>query len=68
MMFLEVADRDNIKLLEDRAKSYNLTLDELENESWARTVFDSMEVTAFVKEHPFNPKKLSRKKKLFNID
>jgi len=67
-MFLEVADKENIKLLEDRAKSYNLTLDELENESWARTVFDIMEVSAFVKEHPYNPKKLGRRKRLFNID
>lgn len=67
-MFLEVADAASIKLLKDRAESYNMTLDDLEKESWARTVFDIMETIAYVNEHPYNPKKLNRKKRLFNID
>ena len=66
-MFLEVADQAAIQELTDIAESYGLSLDLLCNESWARTVFDMLEVQKYIREHPYKPQNLKRQKKLFNI-
>lgn len=66
-MFLETADPDTIKEFEDIVKSYGLTIDQMIEESWARTAFDVLQIQEYVREHPYKPKNLMRQKKLFNI-
>ena len=66
-MFLEMADPSTAKELEDIAISYGLTLDLLVNESWARTVFDVLQIQEYVRENPYKPTNMIRSRKLFNI-
>lgn len=66
-MFLEVADDQTISELKELAESYGLSLDLLVEESWARTVFDILQVQEYVRTNPYKPKNLMRTKKLFNI-
>lgn len=67
-MFLEVADPVSIQELKDIAESYNLTLDLLCDQSWARTVFDILQLQEYVRTHPYKSQNLKKRKKLFNID
>lgn len=66
-MFLEVSDPKTIKELEEIAISYGLTLDLLVNESWARTVFDILQIQQYVRENPYKPANVTKVRKLFNI-
>lgn len=65
--FTEVADSQTLKEFTDIVESYGLTLELLENESWARTVFDILQVQQYVRENPYKPANLVRQKKLFAI-
>lgn len=66
-MFLEVADSQTVKEFTELVESYNLTVDQVCNESAARTAFDMLEVQAYLRENPYKPTNLMRSKKLFNI-
>lgn len=66
-MFLEVADEKTIKEFTEIVESYGLTVQELVDESWARTVFDILQVQEYVRENPYKPVNAKRQKKLFNI-
>ena len=66
--FLDTADTESLKKLSDLAESYNLNLDLLCEESWARTVFDILQVQEYVRNNPYKPTNLKRQKRLFNID
>lgn len=65
--FTDIADPKTLQELTDIAESYGLTLDLLCQESWARTAFDILQVQEYVREHPYKPTNLLRKKSLFNI-
>lgn len=66
-MFLEVADPDTIKEFTEFIEGYNLTVDDVVNESWARTAVDILEIQKHIREHPYKPTNLIRQKRLFNI-
>lgn len=66
--FQETADPATLKELTDIIESYNLTLDDVVNESWARTVFDVLQLQQYIRENPYKPHNLVRQKKLFAID
>lgn len=66
-MFLETADPKTIQEFTDIVERYNLTVDDMLNESWARTVFDILQIQQYVKENPYKPKNLMKQKKIFNI-
>lgn len=65
--FLEVADEKTLNELKELIDGYGLTLELLQNESYARTAVDILEVQAYMREHPYKPTNLKRQKKLFNI-
>ena len=65
--FTEVADPRTVQELDEIAKSYGLSLDLLCEESWARTVFDILQIQQYCRENPYKPENLKRHKKLFNI-
>lgn len=66
-MFLEVADPKTVQEFKDLVAGYNMTTDELENESSARVAFDILEVQQYVRTHPYRPTNIMKSKKLFNI-
>lgn len=66
-MFTEVADERTLSELKQIAESYGLSLDLLIEESWARTVFDILQIQEYCRTHPYRPANLSRAKRLFNI-
>lgn len=66
-MFLEVADEATKKELQDIAESYGLSLDLLVSESWARTVFDILQIQEYLRLNPYKPKNVLKTKKLFKI-
>ncbi len=67
MCFLDICDEDTLKELTELVESYNLTLDQMVNESAARTAFDIVEVQKYIKAHPYKPENVKRVKKLFEI-
>lgn len=66
-MFLEVADKDTVAEFEAIVKSYNLTLDQMINESAARTAFDILQIQEYMRNNPYKPQNLKRQKRLFDI-
>lgn len=66
--FTDIADPQTLKELSDLAESYNLTLDLLCEESWARTVFDILQVQEYVRTHPYKKPNMIRQKQLFKIN
>ena len=66
-MFLEAADPATVKEFTELVESYGLTIEQVLNESAARTALDMLEVQAYVKENPYKPTNLMKSKKLFNI-
>lgn len=66
-MFTETADPETLREFTELVEGYGLTIDDMCNESWARTVFDILEIQAYVRENPYKPKNLTRQKKLFDI-
>lgn len=66
-MFLEVADPKTAQEFKDIVASYNLSIEDMCNESWARTAFDILQVQEYVRNHPYKKSNLLRTKKLFNI-
>ena len=66
-MFLEVADPQTKKEFIDLVEGYNLTVDQVCNESAARTALDMLEVQAYLRENKYKPTNILRSKKLFNI-
>lgn len=67
MCILDVADKDTLKELEEWAAGYNFTLDQMCEESAARTAADICEVQKYVREHPYKPENLKRNRKLFSL-
>ena len=67
-MFLEVADPETIREFTDIVESYGLTIDQMLNESAARTAFDILQIQQYVREHPYKRENMLRSKKLFNIN
>lgn len=65
--FLEIADPQTIKEFTELVESYNLTVDDMVNESWARTAFDILQIQEYCRTHPYKPTNLMKHKKLFNI-
>ena len=66
--FLETADEATLKEFEAIAHRYNLTLDQLANESAARTAFDICQIQEYMKSHPYKPENLRKQKKLISLD
>lgn len=67
MSILDVADSDTLKELTDWAASYGFTLDQICEESSARTAADICEVQRYMREHPYKPENMKRSIKLFAI-
>ena len=67
MCFIDVCDEQTLKELEEWATGYNLTIDQLCNESAARTAADIVEVQKYVASHPYKPENVKRVKRLFEI-
>lgn len=65
--FLEAADAKTIEEFTAIAASYNMTIDQLLDESAARTAFDILQVQEYCRTHPYRPTNLMKHKKLFNI-
>ena len=65
--FTETADPDTLKEFTDIIESYGLTLEEVLNESYARTVFDMLQIQQYVRENPYKPANIVRQKRLFDI-
>lgn len=65
--FQETADPVTLKEFTDIVESYNLTLDLMVNESWARTVFDILQLQQYMRENPYKATNLKRQKKLFDL-
>lgn len=66
-MFLETADPETIREFTAIVESYGMTIDDMVNESWARTAFDILQIQEYMREHPYRPTNLKKQKKLFNI-
>lgn len=66
-MFLEVADPKTAEEFTKLIEGYGLTVDQVIEESAARTAVDMLEVQAYMRENPYKPTNLMRSKRLFNI-
>lgn len=66
-MFLEVADPQTVKEFTELVESYNLTVDDLVNESWARTAFDILQIQEYCRTNPYKKSNMLRSKKLFDF-
>lgn len=66
-MFLEVADSKTVQEFKELIESYNLTVDQVVNESAARTAVDMLEIQAYMRENPYKRANTMRVKRLFNI-
>lgn len=67
-MFLEVADPETVKEFTKLVESYGLTVEDIVNESWARTAFDILQIQEYCRNNPYKPTNLMKHKKLFNIN
>lgn len=65
--FLETADPQTIKEFTQLVESYGLTVEDMVNESWARTAFDILQVQEYCRNNPYKKTNLMKQKKLFNI-
>ena len=65
--FYEVCDKATLEEFKNFLNHYHFTLDQVVEESAARTAVDIMETLLYVKEHPYHPKNLSRSRKLFEL-
>lgn len=68
MSFPDICDADTLKELKELLDYYGYTIEDMQNESSARTVVDICETQKFVKENPYNPKAIFRTRKLFSLD
>lgn len=66
--FQETADPETLREFLDIVEGYGLTLEDMVNESWARTVFDVLQIQEYLRLNPYKPTNLKRTKRLFNID
>lgn len=66
-MFLETADPKTIEEFTAIVEGYGMTMEQILNESAARTAFDMLQVQEYCRTHPYKPTNLMRHKKLFNI-
>ena len=66
--FQETADPETLQEFLDIVEGYGLTLEEMVDESWARTVFDILQIQEYLRSNPYKPTNLKRTKRLFNID
>ena len=67
MSILDVADPETLAAIEAWAAGYGFTLDQLCEESSARTAADICEVQRYMRENPYHPGNLRRSRKLFKI-
>lgn len=67
-MFLEAADPQTVKEFTELVESYGLTVDQMINESWARTAFDILQIQQYCRENPYKKNNMLCTKKLFKID
>lgn len=65
--FVEMCDEINIKKFTDLVASYNFTVEQLQEDSAARTAVDILEVQKFIRENPYKPANLKKTRKLFTI-
>ena len=68
MSFPDICDADTLKELKELVAYYGYTIEDMQNESSARTVVDICETQRYVKEHPYNPQAIVRSRKLFDLD
>jgi len=66
--FIETADEATLQEFESIAASYNLTIDQLVNESAARTAFDICQIQEYMRSHPYKPENLRKQKRLISLD
>ena len=67
MMFLEVADPKTRQELIDIVEGYGIPIDELPEDSSARTAVDILEIQKYLRENPYKPESLKRHKSLFKL-
>lgn len=65
--FYETCDKATLQEFKDFLAHYHLTLDQVIEESSARTAVDIVEVQQYVKEHPYHPSNRVVSRKLFNL-
>jgi len=65
--FYEACDKETLKEFMDLIEHYHLTLDQLINDSCARTAFDIVEIQQYVKENPYQPSNRAVSRKLFQL-
>ena len=65
--FYEACDQATLKEFTDLIDHYHLTLDQLIDDSCARTAFDIVEIQQYVKENPYQPSNRAVSRKLFQL-
>ena len=65
--FYETCDKATLQEFKDLLAHYNLTLEQVIEESAARTAVDIVETLLYVKEHPYQPANRITSRKLFSI-
>lgn len=66
-MFLEAADPETVREFTELVESYNMTIDDVLNDSSARTAVDILQIQQYCRENPYKPINLKKQKKLFSI-
>lgn len=65
--FQETCDASTLKEFLELLDHYHITLDEMIEDSSARTAVDMVETQLYVKEHPYHPTNLARPRRLFSL-
>ena len=66
-LFTEICDEKTLEKFKKFAESYGFTVDQLQEESAARTALDMCEVQKYVKSHPYHPSNRVKVKRLVQI-
>lgn len=64
MCFYQVCDPDTLVEFEKFLAGYNFTVDQVKDESAARTAIDILEIQKYVAEHPYKPENVKRVRRL----
>lgn len=65
--FYEACDKATLQEFKDLLAHYHLTLDQMIEDSCARTAFDIVEIQQYVKEHPYHPANVATSRRLFQL-